>query len=214
MTRAPVYRHRVEFGEDVAWTAPAGAAKWLAWRKTALQAAFGTSVAELAGSTIYGGDPPSWKEIGGYDIAGDAVIEVTDKLIEGFEAVATATGFTVPWITLMDLAGGLDTEVVQIVAYDGDGRAVQIDRFAVPAPNTTDASTIAAQERRLLQTLLHARERTAGTGGVRKHDEGEGIGDEYESLAVLDRRIAETRARVAWFEQAADGNTLPRAEYW
>ena len=91
---------------------------------------------------------------------------------------------------------------------------MQIDRFAVPAPNTTDASTIAAQERRLLQTLLHARERAAGTGGVRKHDQGEGIGDEYESLAVLDRRIAETRARVAWFEQATDGNTLPRAEYW
>ena len=84
----------------------------------------------------------------------------------------------------------------------------------MPAPNATDASTIAGQERRLLQTLLQARERAAGTGGVRKHDEGEGVGDEYESLAALDRRIAETRARVAWFEQAAEGNALPRAEYW
>ena len=119
-----------------------------------------------------------------------------------------------PWITLTDLADGLDTEVVQFIAYDGDGRAMQIDRFAVPAPNATDASTIAGQERRLLQTLLQARERAAGTGGVRKHDEGEGVGDEYESLAALDRRIAETRARVAWFEQAAEGNALPRAEYW
>ena len=49
---------------------------------------------------------------------------------------------------------------------------------------------------------------------VRKHDEGEGVGDEYESLAALDRRIAETRARVAWFEAAAEGNALPRAEHW
>ena len=50
--------------------------------------------------------------------------------------------------------------------------------------------------------------------GLGLRDEGEGVGDEYESLAVLDRRIAETRARVAWLEQAADGNALPRAEYW
>ena len=72
MTRTPVYRHRLEWGEDAAWTAPAGAAKWLAWRKTALQAAFGTSAAELAGPSLYGGAPPTWKEIGGFDIAGGA----------------------------------------------------------------------------------------------------------------------------------------------
>ena len=212
MTRAPVYRHRMEWGEDATWTAPAGAAKWLAWRKTAPQAAF--DGANLGAATIYGGDPPTWKEVGGFDIAGGAVIEVADKLVETFESVATAAGATMPWIALTGLAGGLDTEVMQFVAYDGAGRAMQIDRYSVPAPNTTDASTIAAQERRLLQTLLLARERAAGTGGVRKRDQGEGVGDEYESLAVLDRRIAETRARVAWFEQAADGNTLPRQEYW
>ena len=34
-------------------------------------------------------------------------------------------------------------------------------------------------------------------------------------IAVIDRRIAEVRARDGvWFEQAAQGNTLPRAEYW
>ena len=119
-----------------------------------------------------------------------------------------------PWITLTDLAEGLDTEIVQFIAYDGDGRAMQIDRFAVPAPNATDVSTIAAQERRLVQTLLQARERAAGTGGVPRHDEGEGVRDEYESLAVLDRRIAETRARVAWLEAAANGNILPQIETW
>ena len=72
--------------------------------------------------------------------------------------------------------------MTQFIAYDGDGRAMQIDRFAVPAPNATDASTIAAQERRLLQTLLLSRERAAGQGGVRKADHGQGIGEEFESL--------------------------------
>ena len=33
-------------------------------------------------------------------------------------------------------------------------------------------------------------------------------------LAVIDKRIAEVRARVAWFEQAAEGNVLPRMEVW
>ena len=69
--------------------------------------------ANLGAATIYGGDPPTWTEIGGYDIAGGTVIEVADKLIETFESVATATGFTVPWIAVIGLAGGLDTEVMQ-----------------------------------------------------------------------------------------------------
>ena len=32
-------------------------------------------------------------------------------------------------------------------------------------------------------------------------------------MAVLDRRIAECRARIAWFEQAAQGNDLPGAAW-
>ena len=173
-----------------------GAARWLARRKAALHDVFGDT-ANLASPTIYGGEAPTGIEFGGYDIAADEVIEATDKANDGLESVATAAGATVPWITLTDLADGLDTEIVQFIAYDGDGRAMQIDRFAVPAPNATDASTIAAQERRLLQTLLLSRERAAGQGGVRKADHGEGIGEEFESLAVFDRRIAETRARIA-----------------
>ena len=167
--------------------------------------------ANLASPAIYGGEAPTWIEFGGYDIAADEVIEATGKANDGLESVATAAGATVPWITLTDLADGLDTEIVQFIAYDGDGRAMQIDRFAVPAPNATDASTIAAQERRLLQTLLLSRERAAGQGGVRKADYGEGIGEEFESLAVFDRRIAETRARIAWFEQAAEVDRVVRA---
>ena len=156
----------------------------------------------------------AWKEIGGYDIAADEVIEFKDNVAENFESVATAAGATVPWAAMVGLGGGLDSEAIQFIAYDADGRALRIDRYSVPAPNATDASTIAAQERRLLQTLLHARERAAGQGGIRKIGAAEGTGDEFESLAVLDRRIGEVRARIAWFEQAAEGNTLPRAEYW
>ena len=107
--------------------------------------------------------PPTGIEFGGYDIAADEVIEATGKANDGLESVATAAGATVPWITLTDLADGLDTEVVQFIAYDGDGRAMQIDRFAVPAPNATDASTIAGQERRLLANS------TPGAGARGRH---------------------------------------------
>ena len=83
------------------------------------------------------------------------------------------------------------------------------------APSSAiDPTVIAAQERRLLQSLLVTRDQRAGAGGVIKHDAGEAGAEEFESIAVLDRRIAECRARIAWFEQAAEGNTLPRAEYW
>ena len=106
------------------------------------------------------------------------------------------------------------TEIVQVISYDGDGKATTIDRYSVPAPSSTDANVIAAQERKVLQNLLVARETAASTGGRKKVGE-ETLGEvEYESLAVLDRRIAEVRARIVWFEQAAAGNVLPRQEYW
>ena len=211
--RAPINRHSVDYGENINYTPPPGAASWMAWRKGAMQPALEHSVELYSELVIYGGEPPGWVEIGGYDIDGDTVIKVTDRVAESFEDVATAAGATVLWITLVGLSGGLDTDVIQFVSYDGNGKAMQIDRYVVPAANATDASTIAAQERRLLQTLLHARERAAGTGGIRKRDT-DGSGEEYESLAVLDRRIAEVRARIVWFQQAAEGNALPRQEYW
>ena len=41
-----------------------------------------------------------------------------------------------------------------------------------------------------------------------------GIGEEFESLPVLDRRIAKVRLRIAWFKEVANGNILPRMETW
>ena len=54
----------------------------------------------------------------------------------------------------------------------------------------------------------------AETGGIKRRDSGESIGEEFEGLAVLYRRIAEGRSRIAWFEAAANGNVLPRMETW
>ncbi len=54
----------------------------------------------------------------------------------------------------------------------------------------------------------------AGTSSIKRRVSGEGIGEEFESVAVLDRRIAEVRSRIAWFEAAANGNILPPMETW
>ena len=54
-----------------------------------------------------------------------------------------------------------------------------------------------------------------GAGGIKRRDSGEGIGEELESLAVLDRRIAKMiRSRIAWFEAVANGSVLPQMETW
>ena len=126
----------------------------------------------------------------------------------------TAAGVTVEWQDALALFDGHDPEVLMVSALDGNGRVACVDRFALPSPNSSDAATIAAQERRLLQTLLNSRERVAGAGGVVRADGGEGIGHELIDLAALDRRVAEVRARIVWYETAAGGNALPRAEYW
>ena len=209
MTRAPIYRHEVELGESVTWTPPAGAVRYLAWSRSDIMPTFDLSV---AAETSYGDDPPRWMEIGGFNLAAAAVIEADNKGVEGFENICTADGFAVPWAKLIELASGVGTDALQVVAYGEDGRALQRDIYSVPAPFATDAAVIAAQERRLLQSLLLARPRAAGSGGIKRRDSGDGIGEEYESLAVLDRRIAEVRARIAWFEQTDAGNILPRLE--
>ena len=211
MGRVTPNQHRIEYGEVLSWSPPEGAVKFLVWSQPRVITYddLGTVSTELA----YGGAAPAWAEIGGFDITADAKITPDGGApLPGAEA--TATGVSVSWPALVTLSRGLMTEVVQIISYDSAGKAVQIDRYSVPAPSSTDASVICAQERKILQTLLVAREAAASTGGRRK------IGDdtlgaiEYESLAVLDRRIAEVRARVAWFEEATRGNSLPRAEFW
>ena len=54
----------------------------------------------------------------------------------------------------------------------------------------------------------------AAAGGRAKVTGTEGEGSELMDLAALDRRVAEVRARIVWFDTAAGGNSLPRAEHW
>ena len=211
MRRVTPNQHRIEYGEVLSWSPPEGAVKFLVWSQPRVVSYddLGVGASEVA----YGGPAPAWTECGGYDIAADLKI-TPEKGTPLPGAEASGTGVTVTWAALMALSGGLLTETVQIIAYNSDGKATQIDRFSVPAQASTEASVIAGQERRLLQSLLIARERAAATGGVKRRGGGDAGEEEFESIAALDRRIAEVRGRIAWFEQAAQGNTLPRAEFW
>ena len=195
------------------WTPPARAVKFLVWTQPRVLAFSDADDTEgFAEGASYGGAAPAWTEVGGFDITNDTKIVPDTKgaPLAGF--TAAADGVTVTWAALLTLTQGLLTEVVQIIAYGANGRATQVDLYSVPAPSSTDASVIAAQERRVLQNLLVARDRATGTAGVKV--EGGEDGAEFIELHVLDRRIAECRARVTWFEEAARGNTLVRAEFW
>ena len=172
----------------------AGAACFIVWAKTV--------AADAA---------PRWLQVAGYDAANDTPIAVTGQST----ALAVAsTGVTGDWQTLVGLFDGYNPQVVMVTAQDAQGRPMTMDRYSLPAPNSTDAATIAAQERKLLQKLLSAREAVAETGGHAKIKTPDGSELERVELAALDRRVAEVRARIVWFETAAGGNALPRAEHW
>lgn len=211
--RATVYKHVIEYGETLSWQPPAGATKFIVWTQPTVQTY--DDHATPSDLVAAGGKPPAWTEAGGYDITADAEI---DSGIEGAKRLTgyelDANGVTMTWRALLVIAQGALNEPVQIIAYAPDGRAMRIDRYAVPAPSSTEAGLIAAQERRFLEHLLAARESAAVTGGAKVREAGEGERVEYESLAVLDRRIAEVRARIVWFDTAAEGNALPRQEFW
>ena len=218
MTRTPTDIIEVEFGEDTRYSPPPGADRWTAFRRTDIMPAM--SEAGLANPNItYGGEPPTWAIMGGWNIAADQYIPLpkfTGSIAApatGFEHVASAAGFAVDWNTLARATASGLREALMVIAYQ-NGLATHKTIFRAPAASAIDPTVIAAQERRQLMSLLQVRDQRAGSGGIIKHDHGEGSGEEFESLAVLDRRIAECRARIAWFEQAAQGNTLPRAEYW
>ena len=217
MIRTPIEVVEIELGEDATYTPPDGADRWTAFRRTDIMGAMSES--GFANPNItYGGEPPTWAVMGGWDIATDQYLPVPDFAgsitapATGFENVASAAGFAVDWNTLASATASGLREALMVVAYE-NGRATHKTMFRVPAASAIDPTVIAAQERRLLQSLLLTRDKRAGSGGIIKQDHGEASGEEFESLAVLDRRIAECRARIAWFEQAAEGNDLPGAAW-
>ena len=200
-------RHELDFGEGLAWTPPAGTSRYHVWGKTP---AFSASTDPEAGRTA-GGAAPRWRQLAGYDVENDAALAVAGGVST---LTLAAGGVTATWEVLAALFDGLDPELAMITALDASGRAVSIDRYALPAPESTAAATIAAQERAYLQSLLNSRQRLAGAGGIASVSASDGTGMERMDIAVFDRRIAEVRARIAWFEAAAAGNALPRAEFW
>ena len=218
MSRTPTDIIEVEFGEDTRYSPPPGADRWTAFRRTDIMPGMGLS-GDANPRITYGGEPPTWAVMGGWDIAADQYIPLpgfTGSITApatGFEQVASAAGFDVDWNTLASATASGLREALMVVAYE-NGRATHKTICRVPAASAIDPTVIAAQERRQLMSLLQVRDQRAGSGGIIKQDQGEAGGEEFESLAVLDRRIAECRARIAWFEAAAEGNDLPRAVYW
>ncbi len=218
MSRIPLGVIEIEFGEDANYSPPTGADRWSAFSRTDLLSVLND---EPMGSPLitHGGHPPQWAIIGGWNVTADAFIPPpsTDGQpranVTGFEDAASTAGFAIEWDTLTAASATGLREILMVLAYE-DGRAVRRTIFRTPASSAIDPTVIAAQERLLLQSLLRTRDQRAGSGGIIKHDHGEGEAEEFESLAVLDRRIAECRARIAWFEDAAEGNNLPRLEAW
>ena len=89
MRRVTPNQHHIEYGEDLSWSPPAGAVKFLVWGQPrvltfddlgvgATEIAYGGPApawTEIGGFDIaYGGPAPAWTEIGGFDIAADEKI--------------------------------------------------------------------------------------------------------------------------------------------
>ena len=206
--------HEVEFGESLTWTPPSGAARYHVWIKTDAYTWFNATEPT---ETTYGGNSPRWGQVAGFDVQNNVALDfpVALSVKSGAPNIKlTAAGIDVEWQISLALFDGHDPEVMMLTAMAGDAKVMSIDRYRLPTPNNTDASTIAAQERRLLQTLLNTREKVAAAGGKAKVMQTEGEGFEYMELAALDRRVAEVRARIVWFDTEAAGNALPRAEFW
>ena len=121
------------------------------------------------------------------------------------------------WTDLLVMYDGFDNEIMQITTHADEAAMALLthDVFLLPAPTSTDASTVAAQERRVLKDLLEMRLGLAGmhAGHVRVSTP-DGTQVERMPIAVIDRRITEVRARIKWFELAAEGNTMPGLNIW
>ena len=193
-------RHELEFGEGLTWATPELAERFYLWTKTA---AFSRTDPETLA--------PTWHQVAGFDIAGRASIPFAHQQTD---YTLTAAGVVASWSTVLAGFDGHDPELAMITSLDAAGRALSIDRYSMPNPESTGAATIAAQERAYLQSLLNARARVASSGGNARVSAADGTEVERMDLAALDRRVAEARARIAWFEKAAAGNSLPRAEHW
>ena len=186
-------RHFIDYGERLVWEPPAGTAEFYVWQKRTAD-----------------GSAMRWRRVGGYSIANGAPVFVP----EGDFPVPTPS-LDVDWAGLLQLFDGWDNEVAQVTAHGADGRLISADTYRLPAPTSTNAAAIAAQERRVLKDLLQMRQGLATMhGGHIKVRTPDGTEVERMPIAVVDRRIAEIRARIAWFEAADAGDVMPGLETW
>ena len=201
-------RHSVEFGESVTWRPPAGASRFFVWEKRSRQALPDMELEEI--------EAPRWIQVAGYDLEADAALTIDGP--RGSPSPTTEftldqDGASADWPHLIAIGTRFDPEVAMITANDADGRALSIDRYALPLPNSTDAATIAAQERQVLERLLTMRGESLRSGTI-DQSTPDGTSIRRWDVLAIDRRISEVRARIAWFDSFAAGNALPRAEHW
>ena len=192
-------RHRIDFGEGVRWTPPAGTGAFFAWSK------LGADDAAMR-----------WRRLAGWDVANNRSVVIPDAP-SGRGVQLSAAEVSLSWTDLLVMYDGFDNEIMQITTHADEGAMALLTRdvFLLPAPTSTNAASIAAEERRVLKKLLAMRNGLADlVGGHVKVSTPDGTQVERIPIAVLDRRISEIRARVAWFEAAVEGNDLPGAAYW
>ena len=187
--------HQIDFGESLRWEPPAGAAEFYVWGK------------RTADNSIM-----RWRRVAGYDVLTGTRLTVPES--SGNISIPGGR-IEMTWSDLLLVFDGFDPELFQITAHDEDMRVISKDLYSIPAPTSTNAASIAAQERRVLQQLLAMRTGLADlVGGHVKVSSPDGTEVERMPLAVLDRRIAEVRARIKWFELSAEGNTMPGLSLW
>ena len=188
-------RHLIDFGESLRWEPPAGTAEFFVWRKRTANRAI-----------------MRWRRVAGWNVTNGTRVTVPES---SGNIILPSGRVDMTWSDLLIIFDGYDPELLQITAHDADMRVIAKDLYSIPAPTSTNAASIAAEERQLLQQLLAMRTGLASMqSGHVKVKSPDGTELELLPIAVIDRRIAEVRARIVWFEQAAEGNDLPRAVYW
>ena len=187
--------HQIDFGESLRWEPPAGTAKFFVWGKRTVS-----------------NEIMRWKRVAGFNVATGMRITVPES---SGNIIIPSGRIDMTWSDLLIVFDGFDPELFQVTAHDEDMRVISIDIYSLPAPTITNAASIAAQERRLLKQLLEMRSGLASMqGGHIRVSTPDGTEVERMEIAVIDRRVAEVRARIAWFEQAAAGDVMPGVSFW
>ena len=187
--------HQIDFGESLRWEPPTGTAEFFVWGK------------RTADNSIM-----RWRRVAGYSLV--TGMKVTVPEASGVIAIPNGR-IDMVWSDLLIVFDGFDPELFQVTAHDEDMRIISKDFYSIPAPTSVNPASIAAQERRVLQQLLAMRTGLADlVGGHIKVETPDGTSVERMEIGVLDRRIAEVRARIKWYELAAEGIAMPGVNLW